>query len=894
MHSSSFFAIAALGGCLSEFKERNFAPEMTVLSPLEGEVHNVGDSIFFQVEVSDPTDLSTDLSVRWESDLDGLFLEASPDSLGGLSLVSSELSSGTHNLRVTTRDDEDLYAETSVQIFVNTPPYAPTVHLQPDSPTTETPLSLTVATQPDAEDDPQSAIVIWYQNGTRVAELDDAVEVPADFTKKGETWSVEVAMNDGKAVGEKATASLDIANTPPVIDLLSIDFEATVYNNSSLTCNPTASDVDADPIEFHHQWSILSNGMLSELSENEDTLVLIPTLAGPGDRVYCTATAQDGIDSDASSTYVEVENRAPIVAEVIIFPGTGVRAGTNLSCNAVTNDLDQDSVSVDYRWLNGTAVIAVTPNFVLSTDNGDKGDVLTCQATVIDEHGSVVTGEASVEIANTPPVLNTVSITPPEPTGIDVLTCNAVAEDIDGDAINHAYLWEVDGVLQPETSATFGPANSGQTVVCSVTVSDDDVGNTMSESVSIGNSPPTVDLVQLTTDPVYTNDVLAAVASVNDDDGDSLLTTYDWYVDGDLVKSGFGSTLNGVDHFDKGQEVQVFVTTTDSIVSSTTVASNAITVANTPPEQPGVSFDGDHALADENLTCGVVQPSNDADGDPVAYTFTWQLNGVDWAGTPITTTLSDDTIDQALLNPGDVWRCSATASDQTAESTEGSAESTIISCPLQYEYDIVTDFANLDDLQGCWSTGFNSVPDSPSLSLFYGHTVRDDDGDGSEDMEWLGKNDWSSNHMATHPTGVMITPENASHGPITIKGATPTFQYILLHNPNVLKFHPGPDYIYLRWIAPIDADCDFNFGFAPMSYFTKPQLTRYVDTTVSLYQNQQWILEYDVHGFNDMVASMNETITVQAGDTIDFVLPPTPGSTHLDWVQMTGTISCPY
>ena len=47
MQSSSFFAIAALGGCLSEFKERNFAPEMTVLSPLEGEVYNVGNSIFF-------------------------------------------------------------------------------------------------------------------------------------------------------------------------------------------------------------------------------------------------------------------------------------------------------------------------------------------------------------------------------------------------------------------------------------------------------------------------------------------------------------------------------------------------------------------------------------------------------------------------------------------------------------------------------------------------------------------------------------------------------------------------------------------------------------------------------------------------------------------------------
>ncbi len=126
---------------------------------------------------------------------------------------------------------------------------------------------------------------------------------------------------------------------------------------------------------------------------------------------------------------------------------------------------------------------------------------------------------------------------------------------------------------------------------------------------------------------------------------------YAWFVD-DVAVAEAGATLAGT-WFDKGQVVHVEVTATLAGRASTPVASAPVTVANTPPTAPGVSF----TLADDGLHCDVVTAPTDADGDPLTTTFTLATDG--YASVGATLPL-DETARGAL------WTCEARADDGEA------------------------------------------------------------------------------------------------------------------------------------------------------------------------------------------------------------------------------------
>ena len=142
---------------------------------------------------------------------------------------------------------------------------------------------------------------------------------------------------------------------------------------------------------------------------------------------------------------------------------------------------------------------------------------------------------------------------------------------------------------------------------------------------------------------------------------------------------------------------------------------------------------------------------------------------------------------------------------------------------------------------------------------------------------------------------MVVTPEGVDHSPYVIQEVQNITQaFYLLHNPNTFKFHSGANHIYLRWTAPITTECSFDFTFLPVSYFYQPFFTNYVDTTITLYQNSTPIHDLVIYGYNNNLMTLNESISVNAGDVFDFVMPPTPELRKLYWVQMTGAITCAF
>ncbi|MFW9864170.1 MAG: hypothetical protein ACFFET_17915 [Candidatus Thorarchaeota archaeon] len=79
---------------------------------------------------------------------------------------------------------------------------------------------------------------------------------------------------------------------------------------------------------------------------------------------------------------------------------------------------------------------------------------------------------------------------------------------------------------------------------------------------------------------------------------------------------------------------------------------------NTPPTSPVVHIKPDPAYDDSSLSCDIISPSYDADGDSVSYTYDWLRNG---SSMPLTT--STVPADETAI--GDNWTCVVTPFDGT-------------------------------------------------------------------------------------------------------------------------------------------------------------------------------------------------------------------------------------
>ena len=69
----------------------------------------------------------------------------------------------------------------------------------------------------------------------------------------------------------------------------------------------------------------------------------------------------------------------------------------------------------------------------------------------------------------------------------------------------------------------------------------------------------------------------------------------------------------------------------------------------------------------DDLICVMDTDSTDGNGDTVTYTFSWTIDGVDYTGTPSTTTETGDTIDASETAAGEVWECTVTPNDGTED-----------------------------------------------------------------------------------------------------------------------------------------------------------------------------------------------------------------------------------
>jgi uncharacterized protein (TIGR02145 family) len=701
-------------------------PTIVVTTPVDSSVHTISESILFTAVVEDQEDISSDIAVSWVSDIDGEFSTQGSDSTGSIAFGYGLLSGGAHNLTITATDTHGLTTSVVQAIFINTPPPSPTIVLSPNPLMSSDGLNANVTNVADVDGDPISYTYSWYENSilTNIT----ASSVLATELDVGEEWTIRVTPNDGYVDGDYVESSITVSNSAPSLDSVSIT-PTTAYNDSSLTCAATASDID-QTVTASYEWSIGTNTYAGP------TLALSTLSIMPNDTVICTATVvdDDGL-SDSSSASLLLENRDPLIDSVTLFP-VSPNLDESILCSAVANDEDGEILSVIFSWNNQTS----GATYSSSTSNTNSatlelanvaiavGDVLICSVFVEDAYGGTDSSLLTATIANGMPAFDAnASITPSVGvyTGSSLL-CTASVSDTEDGVLNPSFSWSVGG-LEVATGDNYivseVDSDVGDSITCTATATDVD-GNQVSSTdvVVVQNTIPIISSASITPVPAYNDSILTCSASVLDPD-ESLTPTYAWSLGG--VSAGIGTTIDlGTMSAAPFDTVVCTVSVSDSL-GETDSDFSSLVLENRLPSAPSILISPTAPIeAVDDLLCSIDTFSVDLDGDAIDYYFSWMVNGSPYMGSTNSTVYTDDGIPAAMTIEGEVWTCTVTPNDGAQDGDFNDVDVTIQGEPfLGCSSPVVTDldgnnYSTVDIGEQCWmASNLNTTQDAQGSSV---------------------------------------------------------------------------------------------------------------------------------------------------------------------------------
>ena len=480
-------------------------------------------------------------------------------------------------------------------------------------------------TYSDSDGDADNSTVSWSVNGSVAG---TGPTLSSGFVGHDDVHCT-VTPFDGSDYGVGVSSNTIIQNSIPSI------------TGVTLTPNPAAADQPLTCI-----WS----GFYDADGEVDQTLVswdVNGVAAGygvtlssgylGGDTVTCTATPSDGWDDGTPATAsVIIGNTAPSVSSVTINPSPAVETDV-LTCGWVFVDPDNgDDYSTASWTINGVAA--------------GTGTTLASGFTAVDEVACTVVPSDGIEdgvamttttTINSPPTIDTVTITPDPAYATSVLSCGwSGYNDVDGDPETSSKVWYINGVMFGGPSV--GGLSKDDVVDCEVTPSDPySAGVALSSSITVSNSAPSVaGAVIIPANPAPGETLLCEWGGYMDVDADADQSTVRWLVDG--VEAGTDTTLVG--GFTGNAEIECEVTPFDGTDSGTPVSATT-TSTNTPPYMTGVGLSPLSPTSKEDIVA--IASGMDDDGDTVTFEYTWLVNYVVVSET-------SDTLPASETNAGDI------------------------------------------------------------------------------------------------------------------------------------------------------------------------------------------------------------------------------------------------
>ena len=345
--------------------------------------------------------------------------------------------------------------------------------------------------------------------------------VPSSLTAKGESWNATVTPSDGTDDGSPVHSSnLLIANSIRFVNSAVIS-PSDALESDDLTLIHLSSDADNDVVAVSDtEWYV--DGSKVSAFDGDTT---IPSVAiRDGDVWYAKVKVNDGeVDSDWFTTQditIGSDNTPPTMVSVSIAGGPFTTTD-DLQATAQATDADNDALTYEWDWpgTNGAISSATLPSFYT-----EKGESWTVRCRVTD--GVVYSDwmeSSAVIIQNTAPILNELTIDQETVFFDSEATYSYDASDIDGDTLDTSETWELNGDI----------------LTLTLSVYDDEMeySNTMSDTVQIVNSLPTLSY----DGPLSQSALVPLSPTIQSDDanGDTVTTSWQW------MRNGFMTDENG-------------------------------------------------------------------------------------------------------------------------------------------------------------------------------------------------------------------------------------------------------------------------------------------------------------------------------------------------------------
>ena len=481
----------------------------------------------------------------------------------------------------------------------NSPPSASNLQLSPSNPVTTDTLSLTYSYQ-DPDGDAESGTTIhWYRDGVLESSRNNQTTVPSSLTTKGESWNVTVipsdGMDDGNAIDSYAIV---IDNSIPTVLSASIT-PSDAIESDDLTLVWNSADADNDILTASGiEWYV--DGSKVAAFDND---VTIPSVAiRDGDVWYAKIRVNDGeVDSAWLTTQtitIGSDNTPPTMTDVSLSgPYTTI---DDLVASATANDADGDILTYEWEW-TGTPFTSDT----LPASQTNKGESWSVRCRVTD--GSVYSAwmeSNSVIIQNTAPVLLSLSIEQETIFFESEASYVYEASDVDGDSVFANEIWSLDGDVL--------------TLTLSVSDTEMSQSSSLSDSVIIVNSPPTVSYDGATTQDALTN--LNPEVTTSDANSDLVTVSWQWSRNGfttDYNQSFIPSSSLGAG------DVWTAVLTPNDGIDDGQVLVIEFTISNTAPV---AAITAPESLIQGALVTFSADQSTDIDGAVV--NAIWSVGGV--------------------------------------------------------------------------------------------------------------------------------------------------------------------------------------------------------------------------------------------------------------------------
>jgi len=448
----------------------------------------------------------------------------------------------------------------------------------------------------------------------------------------------------------------------------------------SLTLSYSYSDPDGDPesgtvITWYKDGIALQQGTVPGK-------IASSSLTNKNEQWYAEITPSDGQDSGSTitSNTVIIQNTPPSFSTPSISPSQP-SSNDDLSFTINANDEDQDTLTTEVRWfLNGQLMSDLNDELTVPSLATRDGDDWYVEVRVSDDEDTTVWKTSqTVTIGlggplNNQPTVDSVSIQPSNPTTLDSLMVSFNSNDLDGDAIVDSQIeWYLDGNLVNDLSELTLPSeqtSKNQEWKAHVRVYDGTDWSqwTPSQSVSIINSKPIIEIVELDFSQTTTTQNISMNYSMIDADGDHPSSPdVRWFKNGIEQSNLQNQETLLSSQTSKGDNWTVYVKAYDGQEFSIDSLSASVLISNSAPTS---IVELNHTpLQDMTLTI----TNNDEDGDTVSNEINWFRNGFKEGS--LTGQL---VVPSQLIGAGQVWSVEVIPND-------GESNGTIVSSQLVVE-----------------------------------------------------------------------------------------------------------------------------------------------------------------------------------------------------------------